>query len=456
MSLGSAAYNAADEAFYNSLVEEDDVLVIAASGNGGNNALLYPASYEGVLSVGAVDESQNIASFSQYNDQVELAGPGVGVKSTVPGNNYASYSGTSMACPHVAGVAALVWSYFPSKTADEIREALTCSALDKGDAGRDEKYGWGIVQAKAAYQFLANNSTCPTPAPTPAPTTLICDDGEAKVTVNIKTDNYPGETSWTLKASSGEEVMSGDTDEYGNANTEYTKSACLSCDGDTHEFTINDSYGDGLCCSYGLGSYEVLVNDIVEASGGEFASSETKTLSICANPSSSPTPAPIAALSVAPSVAPSALPTPAPTPLSTVSSSFKIKSMSDGTKCIQGNSNNSISLVDCSSSGDEQTWEYLANGYLSLEGTNKCLFTDKSTQSGVVTAFPRLAMCRLNSNFTKRKSFVINDRHNTIVTLAVKPGSALTEKADGEIGFEDYLGKDITEDEKHMWEFATA
>ena len=97
MSLGSAVYNATDEVFYNSLVEEDDVLVFAASGNGGNNALLYPASYEGVLSVGAVDESQNIASFSQYNDQVELVGPGVGVKLTVPGNNYASYSGTSMA-----------------------------------------------------------------------------------------------------------------------------------------------------------------------------------------------------------------------------------------------------------------------------------------------------------------------------------------------------------------------
>ena len=50
---------------------------------------------------------------------------------------------------------------------------------------------------------------------------------------------------------------------------------------------------------------------------------------------------------------------------------------------------------------------------------------------------------------------MINDRHNTIVTLAVKPGSALTEKADGGIGFEDYLGKDITKDKKHMWEFVS-
>jgi subtilisin family serine protease len=63
---------------------------------------------------------------------------------------YASYSGTSMATPHVSGVAALVWSYYPQCTAAQIRNTLDLSAQDLGDPGRDPKYGFGLVQAKAA------------------------------------------------------------------------------------------------------------------------------------------------------------------------------------------------------------------------------------------------------------------------------------------------------------------
>ena len=140
------------------------------------------------------------------------------------------------------------------------------------------------------------------PAPTPSPTTLICDDGEAEVTVKIATDNFVNETSWTIKTASGDLVMSGDQNDYGRPHTTYTDSTCLSCAGDLHNFTINDRYGDGLCCNHGNfldGSYAVLVNDLVVASGGEFGDSETKIISICANRSSSPAP---------PSVAPSAPP----------------------------------------------------------------------------------------------------------------------------------------------------
>jgi len=68
--------------------------------------------------------------------------------------NYAYYDGTSMATPHVSAVAALVWSYFPTCTAAQLRTSLDNSALDLGTVGCDTKYGFGLVQAKAAYDRI--------------------------------------------------------------------------------------------------------------------------------------------------------------------------------------------------------------------------------------------------------------------------------------------------------------
>ena len=73
---------------------------------------------------------------------------------TVKASNYAYYDGTSMATPHVSAVAALVWSYFPTCSAAQMRTSLDNSALDLGAAGRDVKYGYGLVQAKAAYDRI--------------------------------------------------------------------------------------------------------------------------------------------------------------------------------------------------------------------------------------------------------------------------------------------------------------
>ena len=82
------------------------------------------------MSVAATDSNDNKADFSQWNDQVEIAAPGVGVMSTLPNGQYAAWSGTSMATPHVAGVAALVWSHFPECNNNHIRNALIQSAED--------------------------------------------------------------------------------------------------------------------------------------------------------------------------------------------------------------------------------------------------------------------------------------------------------------------------------------
>lgn len=71
------------------------------------------------------------------------------------GSGYEPYDGTSMATPHVAGVAGLLWSHYPSATNQDIRDALTTTAIDLGSAGRDSAYGYGLIQAKAAYDLLA-------------------------------------------------------------------------------------------------------------------------------------------------------------------------------------------------------------------------------------------------------------------------------------------------------------
>ena len=153
MSLGgSGSSNAEKNAFDQALA--NGVLSIAAAGNDGNSSKSYPASYDSVVSVGAVDSNKNIASFSQYNDQVEISAPGVAVNSTLPNNSYDAWSGTSMATPHVSGVAAVVWSHHTQCTAAQIRNALNVTSEDRGSPGRDNYYGYGIVKSKAALDAL--------------------------------------------------------------------------------------------------------------------------------------------------------------------------------------------------------------------------------------------------------------------------------------------------------------
>lgn len=305
MSLGGPSSTTSESNSMQSFFD-DGMLLIAAAGNDGNSTDSYPASYDAVVSVAAVDETGLHAEFSQYTSQVELSGPGEAILSTVgigdgrqgfityngattgddrvlpqsryvqsggsyvisnvnatvngelascsmtagsyscgnmsgkiciaeryenqagsnypdinpakacadagaagvivysnsarPGlqnpflvdgtsamtmptvsvnralgqdlvanagsnatlevrgnTDYAYYNGTSMATPHVAGVAALAWSNNASCTASEVREALKQSTVDLDNAGRDNRTGWGLVQTKAASDYMANN-----------------------------------------------------------------------------------------------------------------------------------------------------------------------------------------------------------------------------------------------------------------------------------------------------------
>ena len=278
MSLGGGDPSQAERRVFRSLLN-DGVLTIAAAGNAGDTTTSYPAGYEEVMSVAALDSTKARAGFSQVNNDVEIAGPGVATLSTIPpniesmgqlsvaGTNYASaamsgsprltataalvnfgtgqvddaavrgkvclikrgfisfadkvlrcqanggvaavvynnrpgmlfgtlggaattipsvgtsdtigatlmgqlgasatvavvpdpalyayFNGTSMATPHVSGVAALVWSHFPGCSAKQIRQVLSASALELGRPGRDPEFGAGLGRAKAAYDRLA-------------------------------------------------------------------------------------------------------------------------------------------------------------------------------------------------------------------------------------------------------------------------------------------------------------
>ncbi|MEM0515252.1 S8 family serine peptidase [Pseudoalteromonas sp. YIC-827] len=172
MSLGGSGSSSAEQAAFDN-AHANGLLSIAAAGNDGNSSMSYPASYGSVVSVAAVDSNGNKASFSQYNSQVEIAAPGVAVNSTLPNNSYAAWSGTSMATPHVAGVAALVWSHYPSCSNDQLRTAMAISAEDRGSAGRDNSYGWGIVKAKAMFDLFADGCDVGNLPEPPEPESLV-------------------------------------------------------------------------------------------------------------------------------------------------------------------------------------------------------------------------------------------------------------------------------------------
>ena len=128
----------------------NNVVVVAAAGNDGpkKDSVIYPARYESVISVSAVDNAGNIAEFSSRGEEVDLCAPGVNILSTRPGNRYGLSRGTSMASPHVAGTAALAISSHRFARASNIRDILLHTADDMGITGHDNEYGHGLVDAE--------------------------------------------------------------------------------------------------------------------------------------------------------------------------------------------------------------------------------------------------------------------------------------------------------------------
>jgi thermitase len=183
-----ALLDATDYAF------DNGVLVIAAGGNTGDGTVFFPAANPNVLAVSALDGSLDPAPFSSFNDSISLSAPGVNVYATLPGSQYGTLSGTSMSAAEVSGAAALLASLPEFDTAAAIREALVGAAFDLGAPGWDASYGYGLVHALDALNYvpgqLPTPTTSPTPDGSPTPTATPGDGGVDIMAV------APG-TAWT-------------------------------------------------------------------------------------------------------------------------------------------------------------------------------------------------------------------------------------------------------------------
>ncbi|MCU0490452.1 MAG: S8 family peptidase [Chloroflexaceae bacterium] len=150
-----------------------NVVVIASSGNGRQegNTPNYPAAYPGVLAVGATNNSDQITGFSTTGDYVGISAPGVGLWTTLPGDQYGPPNGTSFSSPYVAGAAALVLTLRGDLPVRDVVCVLEASADDKGAPGKDPEYGWGRLNVVKALQLASGYTGCPLgqPAPQPGP-----------------------------------------------------------------------------------------------------------------------------------------------------------------------------------------------------------------------------------------------------------------------------------------------
>ncbi|MHB1317810.1 MAG: S8 family peptidase [Anaerolineae bacterium] len=133
-------------------------LVVAAGGNTGTVGVLYPAAIDGVLAISASNYLDQAYSGNSRGPELDIAAPGVNIYSTMRNGLYGTMTGTSMATPHVSGVAALLRSYRTDLTWQQIAEAITSTAVDIDVPGWDDRTGWGRLDAAAALASFSEPS----------------------------------------------------------------------------------------------------------------------------------------------------------------------------------------------------------------------------------------------------------------------------------------------------------
>jgi subtilisin family serine protease len=176
-------------------------VLVAASGNNYSTPVLCPAAINGVIAVGATDSSDNRPSFSTYGSALAVAAPGSSIYSTIIDSNpaglgtYGYLSGTSMATPHVAGLAALLWSFAPSLSNSQVRNTIQTTTDDLGTAGWDQYYGYGRINARRALEAVALQTS-------PAQPFLFVADNLSSASSNVQVTTLSPETiTWSASIS---------------------------------------------------------------------------------------------------------------------------------------------------------------------------------------------------------------------------------------------------------------
>ncbi len=148
------------------------VVVVTAAGNNFADTPFYPGSYPESYNISGTDQNDSRYTYSNYGPKVDISAPAASIFSTFynasSGSTYVYMGGTSMAAPHVAGVAALILSRNPNLSVDQVEQILTASADDLGEPGWDPYFGYGRVNAYRAVQMAG--ASLPTPEPTQEPT----------------------------------------------------------------------------------------------------------------------------------------------------------------------------------------------------------------------------------------------------------------------------------------------
>ena len=174
-SLGGSAFSRTER---DAIAAAPQTLFVVAAGNDGvdnDREPSYPCNYalDNVVCVAATDQRDALADFSNYGaTTVDLAAPGVNIASTYTGGSWAILDGTSMATPHVAGAAALLWSRAPGATVAQVRDALLGSVVPRPSLLGRTVTG-GVLNADRALRRIDPDAAAPAPAPTPAPAAPI-------------------------------------------------------------------------------------------------------------------------------------------------------------------------------------------------------------------------------------------------------------------------------------------
>lgn len=174
-------------------------IIIAAAGNNGNTTSFYPASYDHVLSVAAVDSHDAKAYFSNFGPSVDVSAPGVGIETTSFGSTYSSVDGTSFSSPITAGAAALVWAKNPGFTGLQVAEQLRVTANDlalyQANPTMVNKLGKGRLDIHAALTKTSPSVRASHPA------IVNSTDGSGKASLSLDFTNYLESTSGGLQIS---------------------------------------------------------------------------------------------------------------------------------------------------------------------------------------------------------------------------------------------------------------